>query len=121
MEEPLNLKPLNDLNESNDLNDKMEVHNHAHAAHGKKTWKEYFWEFLMLFLAVFCGFMAENIREHSIEKKRANELAQSMLEDLKKDTAALHTSITFSYKKLAACDSNLALLHRPRDQWNDTS
>src|SRR6478752_2985373 len=98
----------------------MEVHHHTQA-HGKKNWKTYFWEFLMLFLAVFCGFLAENIREHTIEKKRANELAQSMLEDLKKDTAALHTAITFSYKKLGACDSNLNMLHRPRGQWNDTS
>ena len=39
--------------------DNMEVHHHAHHDHGKKTWKSYFWEFFMLFLAVFCGFMAE--------------------------------------------------------------
>jgi hypothetical protein len=37
----------------------MEVHHHAHHDHGKKNWKSYFWEFLMLFLAVFCGFLAE--------------------------------------------------------------
>jgi hypothetical protein len=40
----------------------MEVHHHAHdpaAPHHKKNWKSYFWEFLMLFLAVFCGFLAE--------------------------------------------------------------
>lgn len=36
----------------------MEVHHHAHHE-GKKNWKSYFWEFLMLFLAVFCGFLAE--------------------------------------------------------------
>ena len=33
--------------------EKMEVHHHAHHE-GKKNWKSYFWEFLMLFLAVFC-------------------------------------------------------------------
>ena len=37
----------------------MEVHAHTHA-HGKKTWKSYFWEFLMLFLAVTLGFFVEN-------------------------------------------------------------
>lgn len=44
----------------------MEVHHHPHdpaAPHHKKNWKSYFWEFLMLFLAVFCGFLAENQRE----------------------------------------------------------
>ena len=46
----------------------MEVHHRSHTT-GKK-WTHYFWEFLMLFLAVFCGFLAENQREHVIEKKR---------------------------------------------------
>ena len=40
----------------------MELHHHAHHE-GKKNWKSYFWEFLMLFIAVFCGFLAENLRE----------------------------------------------------------
>ena len=30
----------------------MEVHAHSHTA--RKKWTHYFWEFLMLFLAVFC-------------------------------------------------------------------
>ena len=42
-----------------DKKENMEVHHHAHHGHEKKTWKNYFWEFLMLFLAVFCGFLAE--------------------------------------------------------------
>jgi hypothetical protein len=36
----------------------MEVHHHGHV-HEKKKWKEYLFQFLMLFLAVFCGFLAE--------------------------------------------------------------
>ena len=40
----------------------MEVHHHSHTA--RKNWTHYFWEFLMLFLAVFCRFIAENQREH---------------------------------------------------------
>ena len=31
----------------------MEVHAHTHTA--RKKWTHYFWEFIMLFLAVFCG------------------------------------------------------------------
>ena len=42
----------------------MEVHHHSSPAPGgshtpRKKWTHYFWEFLMLFLAVFCGFLAE--------------------------------------------------------------
>ena len=41
----------------------METHaEHLHHAPGKKI-RHYFFEFLMLFLAVFCGFIAENWRE----------------------------------------------------------
>ena len=37
----------------------METHAHdLHKVPGH-GWKHYFWEFLMLFLAVFCGFLAE--------------------------------------------------------------
>ncbi len=59
----------------------MEVHSHTHTA--RKKWTHYLWEFIMLFLAVFCGFLAENIREHSIEKKRARQFLQSMLLDVR--------------------------------------
>jgi len=43
----------------------MEVHTHTHSP--RKKWAHYFWEFLMLFLAVFCGFLAEYKLEHTIE------------------------------------------------------
>jgi hypothetical protein len=64
----------------------MEVHHHSHGAHGKKTWKSYFWEFLMLFLAVFCGFLAEYQLEHKIERDRARELAKSFYHELLSDS-----------------------------------
>ena len=71
----------------------MEVHQHTHAEHGKKSWKSYFWEFLMLFLAVFSGFLAENQREHMVEHKREKEYMQSMIDDLKQDTAEFNRGI----------------------------
>ena len=67
----------------------MEVHAHSHPASGgtRKKWTHYFWEFLMLFLAVFCGFLAEYQLEHKIERDRAKELAKSFYEELKNDSA----------------------------------
>jgi hypothetical protein len=62
----------------------MEVHAHSHN-HGKKNWKAYFWEFLMLFLAVFCGFLAEYQLEHKIEKDRELQYIRSLYEDLKEN------------------------------------
>ena len=43
----------------------------------------------MLFLAVFCGFLAENFREHKVEKSREKQFMQSLVKDLKADTATL--------------------------------
>lgn len=72
----------------------MEVHHHTHPQQlgHRKKWTHYFWEFLMLFLAVFCGFMAENVREHRIEDHREKQYMISMLEDLKSDTTLLSFS-----------------------------
>lgn len=65
----------------------MEVHHHAHTA--RKKFSHYFWEFMMLFLAVFCGFLAENQREHMVEHQREKEFMSSMLSDLKADSSML--------------------------------
>jgi hypothetical protein len=65
----------------------MEVHAHTHTA--RKKWTHYFWEFFMLFLAVFAGFLAENQREHFVEHQREKQYAQSLYSDLKLDTGRL--------------------------------
>ena len=70
----------------------MEVHAHTHT-HGKKSWGSYFWEFLMLFLAVFAGFLAEYQLEHKIEKERAEKYLQSMLVDVKTNIQNLDSLI----------------------------
>src|SRR5215210_6733179 len=46
----------------------MDVHHHTHTP--RKKWTHYLFEFFMLFLAVFCGFIAENFREHIVENGR---------------------------------------------------
>lgn len=65
-------------NNPNQEADNMEIHKHPHHVTHKKKWGEYILEFLMLFLAVFLGFIAENIREHYVENERTKEYAQSL-------------------------------------------
>jgi hypothetical protein len=45
----------------------------------------------MLFLAVFCGFLAENIREHKVERDREKQYMQSLMSDLKTDVINIET------------------------------
>jgi hypothetical protein len=69
----------------------MEVHHHPELHHKPKKWKEYFLEFLMIFLAVTMGFFAENIRENYVEYKSAGEYASLLIEDLATDTVELNS------------------------------
>ena len=85
----------------------MEVHAHTHTE--RKKFTHYLWEFLMLFLAVFCGFLAENQREHMVEKKREKEYIISFIEDLKTDTAGIRRVLS-NYKNRAARLDSLMLL-----------
>ena len=86
----------------------MEVHAHTHTP--RKKWTHYFWEFLMLFLAVFCGFLAEYQLEHKIERDREKKFIQTFIEDLKIDTAAINKNLLFRKTKGAQIDSLIELL-----------
>jgi hypothetical protein len=48
----------------------MEVHHHPDLHHRRKKFKEYLLEFVMIFLAVTMGFIAENVREGIGDGKR---------------------------------------------------
>lgn len=64
----------------------------------------------MLFLAVFCGFLAENMREQKIEKNREKQYMRSMVEDLRSDTAMLISNIKQRQEKIMMIDSLVTLL-----------
>jgi hypothetical protein len=89
----------------------MEVHAHTHTA--RKKWTHYFWEFLMLFLAVFCGFLAEYQLEQTIERHREKEIVVSLIEDLKTDTALLNNQLSTLKNGKNIFDSLVILLSSP--------
>jgi hypothetical protein len=63
----------------------------------------------MLFLAVFCGFLAENKREHIVEERRAKEYAKSFLNDLVRDTVELSGAIQLNRLQMGSMDSLIKL------------
>ncbi len=88
----------------------MEVHTHTHPSTNsghRKKWTHYFWEFLMLFLAVFCGFLAENQREHMVEHHREKQFMESLINDLTLDTAYLNICIKSIDNRVVIIDSVL--------------
>ena len=86
----------------------MEVHHHSH--HPKK-WKEYITEFIMLFLAVSLGFMAENIREHQIEKHREIAYLKNVHEDLKLDIINIDNVLNSNTIRLQAMDTLFTIIN----------
>jgi hypothetical protein len=81
----------------------MEVHTHTPRNKyllAGQAGTHYFWEFLMLFLAVFCGFLAEYQLEHKIEKDRGKQYVQSFYEDLKYDTASISGTVAYYKEKI---------------------
>jgi len=88
----------------------MEVHAHSHTE--RKKWTHYLWEFLMLFLAVFCGFIAESEREHMVEHQREKQYMHSMLEDLYADTATIKRVHSRALIQLTFIDSLVELGNR---------
>ena len=88
----------------------MEVHAHSHTE--RKKWTHYLWEFLMLFLAVFCGFLAENQREHMVEHQREKKYINSLITDLKGDTALIRSVISFCITKFNGMDTLAQLLNK---------
>jgi hypothetical protein len=83
----------------------MEVHHHTHFA--KKKWIHYFWDFLMLFLAVSLGFFVENLREHYIEHKRLKTYLTNVQFDIKSNIASLDSLIQSNSIMLGTYDSLL--------------
>ena len=101
---PDEIIPTNDTDiiNPNQESENMEVYKHPHHVTHKKKWGEYLLEFFMLFLAVFLGFVAENIREHQVEKERGKELAESFYNELKGDSLAIQIAIVNRQRKDAA-------------------
>jgi hypothetical protein len=90
----------------------MEVHAHTHTP--RKKWTHYLWEFLMLFLAVFCGFLAEYALEHKIEADREEQYMVSLSEDLRRDTSNINSSYEFGQNQKKMIDTLIDLVyHQP--------
>jgi hypothetical protein len=88
----------------------MEAHNQPNVHHSKK-WKDYLFEFIMLFLAVTLGFFVENKREHYIEQEREKQFIRSLVNDVIADTAKLNSIINRRIAREQNLDSLTLLLN----------
>jgi hypothetical protein len=85
----------------------MKVHHHPHIK--KKGFKEYFLEFLMIFLAVTMGFFAESLREKIVNHEKELHYVKGLVQDLNADTAAISTAMTGQLITIHKMDSALSI------------
>jgi hypothetical protein len=117
---PIALEETTAVKPPEPITEPMEVHHHTHPAHGKKTWRSYFWEFLMLFLAVFCGFLAEYKLEHVIEHQREKQYVESLIDDLKSDQLTLSSHMILLAKGISMLDTLTTILNEVNGIENQT-
>ena len=105
----------------NQETENMEVHKHPHHVTHKKKWGEYLLEFFMLFLAVFLGFLAENVREHNVEKSKEKEYVLNIRKDLARDTSAINIWLPAYVNTINEFDSLIYMLQTPgiNSRWSD--
>ena len=60
------------------------------ASGSKREWTSYIKEFIMLFLAVFTGFLAENYRENLSDQQKEKEYIHSLVKDVELDIIYLN-------------------------------
>lgn len=70
-----------------------------------KSFKKYIAEFLMLFIAIFLGFYAENIREMNTEKTKEREYIQSIIADVNIDKKNIELTVSLNEKRSTNLDS----------------
>ena len=91
----------------------MEVHHHPQVE--KKTFKEYLLEFIMIFLAVSLGFIAENLREWISDRRYLHQYMQSMVNDLQSDLQMYDSGRKFNLAYAAMIDTIILSVKEKRD------
>jgi len=74
------------------------------------TWKRYLFEFILVFSAVFLGFLADNFRDQYSEQQRGSDLARSFYEELINDSIAVASRVEGRIKKEHAIEYMVAFL-----------
>src|SRR5262245_14216796 len=97
----------------------MEVHSHTRTE--RKKWTHYIWEFLMLFLAVFCGFLAENFREGQVDHHRENQYMHSLIQDLNADIRDIDSTLELGVMVAQKLDSIVYFLNQEEPEKNSQS
>jgi hypothetical protein len=100
-------------------NTPMEVHHHPDLHHKKKNFREYFLEFLMIFLAVTMGFFAESLRESIADREKEKQYMESLVNDLEQDTIHMNRELVWENTLINGLDSITQIIYAGK--YNDST
>ncbi|MCZ4410339.1 DUF6090 family protein [Cryomorphaceae bacterium 1068] len=75
-------------------------------------------EIVLVVIGILIALQINNWNEQKKELKTVTVLANSLKEDLNKDVEFLQGALEFSQKKISSCDTLLALLSVPQENWD---
>ncbi len=91
---------------------------HPHKMHQGRKFKDYFLEFIMLFIAITAGFFMENLREYYVERHKEKQFIGSMIKDIQEDTTSMQSIMESNKKQIKGIDSLLNILEKPHTEIN---
>lgn len=91
----------------------MEVHHHPKVE--KKNFKEYFLEFIMIFLAVTLGFFAESLREHFADVRITHQYLEAYQQELEYNRETMHRYDSSYTSFMKETDSMTMLFHNRKE------
>lgn len=80
-----------------------------------KKFKQYFFEGIMIFIAITLGFFADNLRDAIGERNKADEYVITMRNNLVKDTIKLDGLISYYTRKIQLNDTLFHLLNQSHE------
>lgn len=112
LDQPVIVESAEVINQ-NKRTENTEVHHYPKVE--KKNFKEYFLEFIMIFLAVTMGFIAENIREHFSEKKIIHQNLEAFKNDLLQHQSYYKQTMIDFNKVLPIYDSLVTIFYAQKE------
>lgn len=103
---------LKEKNKESETKSAKTENHHTHGIRHRRKFKDFLFEFIMLFLAITGGFFTENLRESNADRHKEKEYVVSLINDIEIDTANIQRILKIHQKQIKGIDSLLILLNR---------
>ena len=87
--------------------------NYPNRNHPKRNFRDYIYEFIMIFVAITGSYFMENMRERVVEHSKEKEYIARLVRDVKEDTTNLKYLIRSNREQMEGLDSLAILIEKP--------